>query len=87
MEIIKSKNTEEIGVVLSKEEAEALGYALSRFSCHDADVLSNMVNTYLSVIDINYSNASFNAMYKRYILIDNSILGKKEVEVFSIRVP
>ncbi len=81
MEIIKSEETEEIGIVLSKEEAEALGYALSRFTCHDLDTISKMVITYLNAIDIAYESPAFNAKYKRYFY------GSEEVELFSIRVP
>lgn len=80
MEIIKSTDTEEIGIVLSKEESEALAFALSRFSCHEKDTISQIVNKYLTEVDINYYDELLSYKYKRRI---GSI---PEVEVFSLRV-
>jgi hypothetical protein len=81
MEIIKSEDTEEIGIVLSKEEAEALGFALSRFSYHNTDLLSKIVNKYLTEVIIDYYSEILTSKYKRAI---GSI---PVVKAFSLRVP
>ena len=81
MEIIKSTDTEEIGIVLSKEESEALGFALSRFSCHEKDTISQIVNKYLTEVYTDYYSDILSYKYKRMIF------GTSVVDVFSLRVP
>ncbi len=81
MEIIKLEDTEEIGLVLSKEESEALGFALSRFSCHEKDTLSKIVNKYLTEVLTDYYSEILSSKYKRMIF------GTSVVDAFSLRVP
>jgi len=67
MEVIKSEETEEIGLVLSKEESEALAFALSRFTCHERDnVLSQLICTYLTDTAIDYTNKDLETKYRRW---------------------
>ncbi len=81
MEIIKSTDTEEIGIVLSKEESEALAFALSRFTCHNKNVLSKLVCDYLEKSDIDYNDELLNSKYER----KNRSFGTA-VTVFSLSV-